>query len=460
MSGRVYYFGIRTRLALGHLLALSLALVLFSGILYGLYRSQLYSQLDLALRNDLEHADDRIDELLAPGKHEGASRPENWLVEVWKEAGARAYASAFEDGLPLGNWDARCLDAKAPVTVTSASGLRTRVFCQQSSMHRGQYVLRVARLSENVEASLAEFVRILALAIPLVLLFSAWMGLFLAKRALGPVSDLTERARRITASNLEERLPVENPNDELGRLAQAFNETFSRLARSFRQMRRFTADASHELRTPLTAIRALGEVALSPSSAKSDHREVIANILEETDRLRNLCDSLLLLSRADAGQIKLKPEAVGAHTLVTEVLSLLGILAEEKHQTVDVDVASDLRIQADPALFKQAVTNLIDNAIKYSPEKAHIRVHGFRAPDDQIALQIIDEGPGISKEYQSLVFERFYRIDQSRSRQEGGAGLGLSIVKWIVELHEGTVSLESEMGKGSRFEIRLPGASA
>ncbi|HUP57162.1 MAG TPA: ATP-binding protein [Bdellovibrionota bacterium] len=446
---------IRTRLTLGHVAALGLALILFSGLLYSLYRAQLYSQLDLELRNDLEQADDRIDLIL---KGEPApSRPENWLTEIWRESGQRVFASESPEELPLGGWDAACAKSSAPYTTTSAAGLKIRVFCQESSMHRGQYVLRVARLCENLEMHLAEFLKIIGLAIPLVILFSAWMGRLLARRALDPIAEMVRRANGITASNLSERLPVANPGDELGQLALAFNEAFSRLERSFKQMRRFSSDASHELRTPLTAIRALGEVALHSGASVGDHREVISNILEETDRLRMLCDSLLTLSRADAGQIELRPEKTRLRTLVEEVLSLLSILAEEKAQTIRIDVPAELAARVDRGLFKQAVTNLIDNAIKYSAEGTAIHVSAEARAEGAVAILVRDEGPGIATEHQALIFDRFYRIDPSRSRGAGGAGLGLSIVKWITELHDGRIGLRSEVGKGSTFEIQLRG---
>jgi signal transduction histidine kinase len=201
----------------------------------------------------------------------------------------------------------------------------------------------------------------------------------------------------------------------------------------------------------------LGEVALNSRPGATDHREVISNVLEETDRLRGLCDSLLMLSRADSGQIELKPELVEIRSLVGDVLSLLSILAEERDQRIELEVPDGLSARVDPALFKQAVTNLLDNAIKYSPKNTLIRIRALHTAPGELAIQVIDQGPGILPEHQPLVFERFYRIDHSRSRLEGGAGLGLSIVRWVAELHEGRVTLTSQPGSGSTFEIAFKG---
>jgi heavy metal sensor kinase len=248
-------------------------------------------------------------------------------------------------------------------------------------------------------------------------------------------------------------LPVENPNDELGELAQSFNRTFERLEGSFAQMRRFSSDASHELRTPLAAIRTLGEVALSQEG--TSHRETIASILEEAARLQHLCESLLLLSRADAGSVIFKFEDVLLQSIVNDVVALLEVLAEEKNQSLKVSVPKDLKIKADPSFLRQAIMNLVDNAIKYSAKGTEIVIQAAKS-NGEIVLSIKDHGPGIAPEHQAKVFDRFYRIDTGRTRADGGTGLGLSICQWIVSAHKGSIRLDSEAVQGSEFILNFP----
>jgi heavy metal sensor kinase len=269
---------------------------------------------------------------------------------------------------------------------------------------------------------------------------------------------MTARARQITAEHLEERLPVENPNDEFGQLAGVVNNALDRLERAFLTLRRFTADASHELRTPLTAIRSVGEVGLRERRTEAEYREMIGSILEETERLTTMADSLLTLSRADAGKAGLRPARVSLGDLALEVGADLAVLAEEKRQQLDVDVGTDVAVTADRPTLRQAVINLLDNAIKYSPEDAAIRI-AVRSSGRDAVLEVIDGGPGIEPEHLPHVFERFYRADRSRSRAGGGAGLGLAIARWAVEANGGRIEVESEVPRGSVFRIVLPAAN-
>jgi len=257
---------------------------------------------------------------------------------------------------------------------------------------------------------------------------------------------------------LNERLPVENPDDELGQLAQAFNATLARLEGAFEQLRRFTADASHELRTPLTAIRSVGEVALQTPKSATEYRDVIGSMLEETDRLTRLVDSLLTLSRADAGHVHVDRAEISLLGLAQEASSLVEVLAEEKRQRISVQGDSTLVISGDRLILRQALINLIDNAIKYSPTGAEIGVQVHQGKDNQVIVEVIDKGPGVSKEHQSRIFDRFYRVDRARSREWGGAGLGLAIARWAVEVHGGQIAVESAEGEGSTFRVTLPPA--
>lgn len=282
-------------------------------------------------------------------------------------------------------------------------------------------------------------------------------GYVLAGRALAPVGTLADRAREITAERLAERLPVGNPRDEFGRLAGVFNETLSRLQGSFDQLRRFTADASHELRTPLTALRSVGEVALQQDRNAASYREVIGSMLEEVDRLSRLVDSLLFLTRADAGVIRAAPGRADTADLAKSTVELLRVLAEERRQTIHLEAGGSMIVLADPTLLRQALMNLIDNAIKYSPVGGSIRVRTHRVAG-AVLIDVIDSGPGIPEEGRKRLFERFHRLDPSRSREGGGAGLGLAIARWAVEASGGNLTLASSSPEGSTFRISLPSA--
>ena len=242
----------------------------------------------------------------------------------------------------------------------------------------------------------------------------------------------------------------------MGHLARAFNATLARLEAAFDQLRRFTADASHELRTPLTAIRSVGEVALQVPKSATEYRDVIGSMLEETDRLTRLVDSLLTLSRADAGHIQVQRTDISLLGLAQEASSLVEVLAEEKQQRISVEGDPTLIVSGDRLILRQALVNLIDNAIKYSPAEAEILVRVAAGKDSQLIVEVVDQGPGVRQEHQSRIFDRFYRVDSARSREWGGAGLGLAIARWAVEIHGGQITLQSVEGRGSTFRVALP----
>jgi signal transduction histidine kinase len=248
---------------------------------------------------------------------------------------------------------------------------------------------------------------------------------------------------------------VENPNDELGLLAQAFNETLGRLERSFEQLRRFTSDAAHELRTPLMAIRSVGEAGLQEQASGEEYREVIGSMLEDSARLSRLVDSLLTIARADAGQIRLEKVSIPILPFVREAISIMEVLAEEKGQNVSFEGRSSIDVQADPVILRQVIINLLDNAIKHTPQGGNIMVRVFRAESLTVTIEVEDCGPGIPPEHRDKVFDRFYRVDDSRAREDGGVGLGLAIAKWGAEAHGGRLDLDCPERGGSTFRLIL-----
>jgi heavy metal sensor kinase len=457
---------IRSRLTLWFALSLAVILGLYSVGLYVFLRHNLVGELDRKLWKDVETIQEALQDLpeqdgkldfskyFDPANHDVKER---WLLEVWTTSGEKAFSNPARPDDPLGRTSpsdcpARRVEAK---TVSLTDGLQLRALCSKVEVGRHSLFIRVARSAERVLHELAELLWIMGLGVPLAILLAALGGYWLARKSLLPVKQMTEQAKRIHADRLSDRLPVANPDDELGLLAGTFNQTFERLEKSFEQMRRFTADASHELRTPLTAIRTMGEVSLRENRPAESYRETLSSVLEETDRLRNLVDSLLTLSRADAGQIKIKRKPEDLSLVLSEVLEHLGVLAEEKNQKLHSRLAENVTANIDRGVFKQALINLVENAIKYSPAGKTIDIQLARYGSEAV-VSIQDEGPGIALEHQSKVFERFYRIDSGRAREEGGTGLGLSIAQWAVQANSGRIELASELGKGSRFSIHLP----
>ena len=297
-----------------------------------------------------------------------------------------------------------------------------------------------------------------AVELPAATLLFAIVGYFLGRRALAPVKAMVDQTRRFSPNSLSERVPVTNPHDELGQLATVVNETFQQHEDSVAELRRFAADASHELRTPLTAMRAVGEVALREPNQVILY-DAVVSMLEEIRRMNQLIERLLLLARVDNDDIPVDLEAGPVRSALLEVSDALGLVAEEKQQRIQVDCERDVVAEFDAGLLRLALMNLAQNAIRYSPPDTDIILRGFRT-DGATAIEVIDEGPGIAAEHHERIFERFYRVDKARSRAAGGAGLGLAIVKWSVERMDGTVELQSEVGRGSVFRVRLPSRPA
>jgi heavy metal sensor kinase len=334
-------------------------------------------------------------------------------------------------------------------------GTRVRLASRRHAMGDRTVLIRLALTEEPLWHSFREMLFVMLLGVPMALAVAGLGGYALARRTLKPLDTMARRAEQIGADRLHDRLPVDNPDDELGYLARVFNDALTRLEGSFEQLRRFTADASHELRTPLTAIRSVGEVGLKKEGPTSYYVDIIGSMLEEANRLTRLVESLLTISRADAGHVPINRADFRLMDLVREAAGLLDVLVEEKNQTLVVEGNPELMISADRMILRQAFVNIIDNAVKYSPFRGTIRIL-ISATEAEAIVDVQDEGPGIAPAHQARVFDRFYRVDKSRSRDAGGAGLGLSIVKWAVDANAGRIELISRENEGSTFRIRLP----
>jgi heavy metal sensor kinase len=324
-------------------------------------------------------------------------------------------------------------------------------------------LIRLAYSTEPLRERLFEFIGLLMLAMPLALVAAGFAGYRVAGKALNPLEQMARQTEQITARRLNDRIPADNPNDELGHMARVLNGLLERLGESFEKLQHFTSDVSHELRTPLAAMRSVGEVGLQEDHSTEKYRDIIGSMLEEVARLTSMIDTLLTIAHADSGAIELQRSVFSMMDLVQESVGVVGVLAEDKKQTISVIGDSEIPVFADRSFLRMAVINLLDNAVKYSPSGSTVRLilSDERNSSNQtefIQLTIEDEGPGIPEDKASRVFDRFYRVDEGRTRDAGGAGLGLAIAKWAVEAHGGSISVTPRSPNGSIFKIRLPAA--
>lgn len=292
---------------------------------------------------------------------------------------------------------------------------------------------------------------------PLALAFLTFGGWFLAGRLLEPVVQITRTARRINAESLGKRIPVEDTQDELGQLAETFNSMLARLEDSFNRTKQFTADASHELRTPLAILKGETEVALRWGKDPEELRQTLVSNLEEIDRMGHIIEDLLLLAKSEAGELRLDIREFSLGDLLQDLYLQGKTLGEPKNIDISLrlQVTEDIRLKGDQFQLHRLMLNLVNNAIKYTPENGRVEIR-LAVEGSEAVLAVADSGIGIAAEHLPHLFERFYRVDEARNRAVGGTGLGLAIVKSIAEAHEGRVEIESTPGKGSVFTVRLP----
>jgi heavy metal sensor kinase len=314
--------------------------------------------------------------------------------------------------------------------------------------------LVIARSTKQIDQALAGLVRTLIIAVPLALILAAGGGLFLARRALKPVDKIAQTAREIGESDLSQRINV-NTKDELGRLAATLNEMIGRLEKTFQRQKQFTSDASHELRAPLAVIEAESSLALQKERPSSDYQRSLEIISQESKQMSSLIDQLLTLARADAGKEQWNFTELNLGKLITNLSTDVEILCQEKGLSFQLGQPQDLVVKGDEARLRELFMNLLDNAIRYTPAPGTVSV-SLRREGQMAVVAITDTGIGIPAEDIPFIFERFYRVDKSRSRAEGGSGLGLAICKHIVEAHGGKIEAESQVGAGSTFSVRLP----
>jgi heavy metal sensor kinase len=351
------------------------------------------------------------------------------------------------------------LGAQEPFQSVHFAGHTYRLYVRHFSIEQQAATLVVVQSLFHQHEFLESLAGTFAIVIPITLLIAGFGGYFLARSSLSPVVAMSEQARWIGAENLDARLSVRNPDDELGHLANSFNGLLDRLNASFDRQKRFVADASHELRTPVAILCGETEVALAKEDrSQQEYRETLRILADESKRLKRIVEDLFTLARADAGQYPLSYTDFYLDELVGECVKNVRTLAAAKQITLACNPNGEAFLRADESLVRRMLLNLLDNAIKYTPAGGSVSLRIVHR-DDVYDLSVADSGSGIPAEFHSRIFERFFRVDKARSRNEqdgGGAGLGLSIGAWIATAHNGELGLTRSGPEGSTFTATLP----
>ncbi len=454
------------RLALWYLAIFLLAEFIFGAGMWLILRKNLYDIADAALEGqaaDLEQflkerSDLSISELHAQVTADyKIERSEDYL-QISDAAGHSIYRSRFleEHPLPPVSFD----QLTKPLYQNRKLGeLPFRILSEKMEVGGRVFVAQIGSTLDEEMETLEAFQKYLFMFAPILLLAASGVGYWLSRKALAPVDALTRTARTISGHNLSSRLEQLHTGDELQRLSDTLNQMLARIESAFLRVTEFTADASHELRTPIALIHTEAELALRRSRDESEYREALRHILLEADRTAKLIDELLALARADSGSESLAIHPIDVLTTVRESASKWNQVASLRDlQFEEHSAAQPLIVMGDENALRRVVDILLDNAFKYTPSPGKITLSAEQQ-NGRVIVSVQDTGIGIASEDQARIFERFYRVDKARSRALGGAGLGLAIAHWIVQLHKGSITLKSDPGNGSVFRVELPGTS-
>jgi two-component system, OmpR family, heavy metal sensor histidine kinase CusS len=335
-------------------------------------------------------------------------------------------------------------------------GRHYRFITQKVEVNGRISVAQTGTRIDDVRETLLLFRTYLLMFAPLVLIVAAAGGYWLSRRALSPVDALLRSARDVSGTNLSSRLQKVTTGDELQRLSETLNEMLGRIESAFLRVTQFTADASHELRTPVSLIRTEAELALRRSRGEIEYREALHHILQEAERMTALIGELLELARADSGRESLHLHPIDLRETLHHVVESWRQIATARNLGFNATLEpQSVFVLGDETALRRVIEILLDNAFKYTPDPGTVHL-SLSSQGESVALTLRDSGVGIAPEEQAKIFERFYRVDKSRSREQGGAGLGLSIAQWIVAQHRGSIEVESDLGTGSVFYVRLP----
>jgi two-component system OmpR family sensor kinase len=318
-----------------------------------------------------------------------------------------------------------------------------------------EYLIQVGTSLKKMFSTLKDFLTILIFSGPILLLVSVLGGFFILTRVLQPMKSVVQTAKKITTEDLSLRIEVNNQKNEIGQLITTFNEMISRLERSVLQIKQFSSDASHDLKTPLTVIRGEIDIALRKNRPPAEYIKTLRSVGEEAKKLERVIDNLLFLSRIDSRDYQRSFEKVHLDEILLEVFEKTTSIANEKELAYVLEKMERIPMQGDPILLSRLLMNLVDNAIKYTPRGGRINI-SLKKSKEKAELTIRDTGMGIPQKALSLIFNRFYRVDQSRSQSNEGAGLGLSIVKKIADIHQAKIDIHSQLSKGTTVLVSFP----
>lgn len=451
---------LRWRLTIWYLLTLGMILFLFSGFLYWQMQHNLYAQVDTTLQLAASQALINVDadgDKIAFQNLDNPSNPQHQNEDL-------TFYLLSSDGTLLEqlgrNTTISPPQPQQTGFVTLIAGDDTwRVYSQAVTVNNAAGWVQVVQNLDPIIEILERLVTQMIIGVPLALGLAGIGGLLLASSALRPITRITQTAQSITGSDLSRRIQYQGPADEVGRLAQTFDDMLDRLQAAFERERRFTGDAAHELRTPLAALKGRIGVTLSRPRPVGDYTDTLHEMEGQVDRLIHLSNDLLFMARLDQKQRPLQFELIELQDFLSAIVDQVSPLAEVKQIELHKNIPDNLAIKGDIDLLIRLFLNLLDNAIKYTPEGGMVSI-AVERKNKQVQITISDTGPGIPKEHLPHLFERFYRAEEDRARnslgnRQSGAGLGLAIAYEIVRAHKGYLGVESQPEQGTTFFVRL-----
>jgi heavy metal sensor kinase len=464
---------VRARLTAFWVAVLAAALVAVGGLIYVLLARALYNRIDENLRGVVQIATTSLANDLAEGQdYEDAARStaselssRQQMLAIYDVHGRLLAEGGRDDdvGITLPEVATIPSDEVMLLTIVEAKDQddRHRLAARHVSIpsEGARYIVVVGSSLEPTDEELESLREVLAYVIPIALVLAGAGGWFLARQSLAPVAGMVERARKIGGDDLSARLPVVNPRDELGRLAETFNDLLARLEASLVQQRQFMTDASHELRTPVATSRTAAAVALQqPHRTEQEYREALALIEQQNARLSRIVDDMFTLARVDAGGYPVERMPMYLDEVVEDAVRAARVLAHTKQVRIETTSVESAAFTGDEELVRRLVGNLLDNAVRHAPAASVVRVL-LRRESQRYELSVTNTGEPIPEHIQPHIFERFVRGDVARTSAAGGAGLGLALGRWIAQAHGGDVTLVGSSPEGTTFTAVLPSSS-